>query len=419
MAGTSASSAYDTAMKGLADVARIMNLSDEVVGYLKTPQRIVIVELPLRMDDGTLRFYTAYRAQHNSALGVAKGGTRLHKDETLEDVKALSFWMSIKNALANIPAGGAKGGIAVDPSTLSPTELERLCRAYIRAIFPVIGPKVDIPGPDVGTPQRVMAWFLDEYEQLFGGAEPAAFAGKPPLLGGSQGRDRATGLGLVYSAAKMLDLRGESLADKSVVIQGFGNLGSHAADFFSRNGARVTGVSDVNGGVFNDKGLDVAGAMAWMRGHGTIAGYPEGEAISNSELLELPCDILAPCALQGQLTEGNAPRVRARYVVEGANGPTTPEAERVLLDKGVFIVPDIVANVGGAVVAYFELVQDLHQYYWKEDEVFAKLKIIMEKTAEEVFTSGTENRIGLRQAAWVSAITKIVTAMKLRGWVRA
>lgn len=410
-------SAYDIAMQGLDDVARLMNLSDEVVGYLRTPQRIMTVELPLRMDDGSLRFFTGYRAQHNSALGPVKGGTRLHKDETLDDVKALSFWMSIKNALSNIPAGGAKGGIAVDTSRLSPAELERLCRSYIRAIFPILGNRVDVPGPDVGTPQQVMAWFVDEYEAIAQCHEPAAFAGKPPLLGGSEGRNRATGRGLVNVTEKVLELSGTGVEGKRIVIQGFGNLGSHAACFFSELGGVITGLSDVNGGVYCDKGIDPQTAMAHMALHGTLAGLPGTEPLSNAELLELPCDILAPCALQGQITAANAGRVKARYVVEGANGPTTPEAETIMADNGICVVPDIVANPGGAVVAYFELVQDLYHYYWKEDEVFDKLRPIMQKTATEVWQTARARNITLRQAAWMAAITKITEAMRLRGWI--
>ena len=411
-------SAYDIAMKGLENVARIMNLSDEVVGYLRTPQRLMIVEIPVRMDDGSLRFFTGYRAQHNSALGMVKGGTRLHQDETIDDVKALSFWMSIKNALANIPAGGAKGGIAVDPSTLSQAELERLCRAYIDAIFPVLGSHVDVPGPDVGTPQQVMAWFTDEYEKLAGRREPAAFAGKPPIIGGSEGRNRATGRGIVDVTEKILALNNKQIAGQRIVIQGFGNLGSNAATFFAEQGAIIVGISDVFGGVCCDKGIDPKTAIAYLGKNGKLQGLPGTDNISNAELLELPCDILAPCALQGQLTAANASRVKASYVIEGANGPTTPDAEAILYDKGAIVVPDIVANPGGAVVAYFELVQDLYHYYWKEDEVFAKLKIIMQTTAEEVWHSAESNKLVLRQAAWVSAISKIVSAMKLRGWVR-
>lgn len=411
-------SAYEVAMKGLEQVAKLMNLSDEVVGYLRTPQRQMVVELPLRMDDGSLRFFTGYRTHHNSALGPVKGGTRLHPHETMDDVKALSFWMSIKNALGNIPAGGAKGGIAVDPATLSPGELERLCRLYIRAVFPMLGPKVDIPGPDVGTPQQVMAWFLDEYEILAHGHEPAAFAGKPPLLGGSLGRDRATGLGVIYTTDKLLELRGESLRGQKVVIQGFGNLGSFAARFFAEAGAVVVGISDVTGGYYNAKGINVTEAVKLVSANGTLQGFTGGDSVNNQELLELPCDLLAPCALQNQITTDNAAKVKARYVIEGANGPTTPGAEDILEDKGVCILPDIVANVGGAMVAYFELVQDLYHYYWDMDEVFAKQKLIMQRSLEEVHAVSGRNKIRLRHAAWMSAIDKIVAAMKLRGWVR-
>lgn len=411
-------SAYDIAMQGLDSVARLMNLSDEVVGYLRTPQRIITVELPVRMDDGSLRFFTGYRAQHNSALGPVKGGTRLHKDETLDDVKALSFWMSIKNALANIPAGGAKGGIAVDAASLSSPELERLCRAYIRAIFPILGSRVDVPGPDVGTPQQVMAWFADEYETIAQCREPAAFAGKPPLLGGSEGRNRATGRGLVDVTEKVLSLSGTAIEGKRIVIQGFGNLGSHAACFFAELGGVIVGISDVSGGVFNAKGIDPAAAVAHVSRCGTLAGFPDAEPVTNAELLELPCDILAPCALQAQITAANAGSVKAAYVVEGANGPTTPEAERIMADNGVCVVPDIIANPGGAVVAYFELVQDLYHYYWKEAEVFAKLKTIMHKTTGEVWETARGNGVTLRQAAWTAAIGKIAQAMLLRGWIK-
>ncbi|MDR2503926.1 MAG: Glu/Leu/Phe/Val dehydrogenase [Deltaproteobacteria bacterium] len=410
--------AYEIAMQGLEQVAKLMRLSDEAVGYLRTPQRLLVVEIPLRMDDGSLRFFTGYRAQHNSALGPVKGGTRLHPEETMDDVKALSFWMSIKNALANIPAGGAKGGIAVDPSTLSPGELERLCRRYIQAILPLIGPQVDIPGPDIGTPQQVMAWFTDEYERLTGRHEPAAFAGKPPILGGSAGRDRATGLGLIFSMEKILEMRGENLEGKKVVIQGYGNLGSHASRFFVEKGAVVTGISDVHGGIYNPKGLDIKAAFETITRTGGIKGLKDGDPLTNQELLELPCDLLVPCALQSQITKENADKIKTRYVLEGANGPTTPEAEDILMDKNICVIPDIVANVGGAVVAYFELVQDLYLYSWDEAEVFAKLKQIMRKTADEVCSIAAEKNVRLRHAAWMSALGKIITAMRLRGWIK-
>jgi len=410
--------AYDVAMQSLDRVADIMQLSDEVLGFLRAPQRSMIVELPVRMDDGSLRFFTGYRVQHNHALGPVKGGTRLHPDETLDDVKALAFWMTVKNSLAGIPAGGGKGGIAVEPSTLSLPELERLCRAYIRAIFPILGPKIDIPGPDMGTPQQVMAWFMDEYENIAQHHEPAVFAGKPPLLGGSLGRDRATGYGLVYVMEKMLQLRGENLAGQRIAIQGFGNLGTHAADLFTQKSAIVIAVSDVHGGIFNANGINVKEAMNYIREKGSLTNFPGCDSIGNAELLELKCDILAPCALQSQITAQNAGRIKARYIAEGANGPTTPEAEDMLLAAGVCIVPDVVANAGGTTVSYFELVQDLYQYFWPVEEVFPKMGAIMQKSTEEVYAQAVDKKVSLRQAAWITSLGKVVSAMKLRGWVR-
>ncbi len=411
-------SAYEIALQELEHVATIMNLSDEVVGFLSTPHRIMTVNIPVRMDDGTLKFFTGYRAQHNSALGPVKGGTRFHPEETLDDVKALSFWMTIKNALANIPAGGAKGGVVVDPAALSVGELERLCRGYVRAVLPMLSSDVDIPGPDVGTPQQVMAWLLDEYELLAQRHEPAAFAGKPPILGGSAGRDRATGRGVVYSVAQLLKLLGTSMQGKRVVIQGYGNLGSHASKFFADAGAIVIGVSDIRGGCYNKRGIDIGAAFAQAEKCGTVAGLSGCDAVSNKELLELDCDILVPCALQNQITELNAKNILAKYVVEGANGPTTPAAEQILTERGIVLLPDIVANVGGAVVAYFELVQDLSSYFWTESDVFKRLETIMINICSEVYAVAQEKKVTMRTAAWMTAITRVMTAMQLRGWVR-
>ena len=410
--------AYDVAMQNLDRVAGIMQLSDEVLGFLRAPQRAVIVELPLRMDDGSLRFFTAYRVQHNHALGPIKGGTRLHPEETLSDVKALAFWMTVKCSLAGLPAGGGKGGITVDPSTLSPAELERLCRAYVRAIFPIIGPKVDIPGPDMGTPPQVMSWFMDEYENIAQHHEPATFGGKSPLLGGSLGRDRATGYGLLYVMDKVLELRGENLTGKRVAIQGFGNLGTHAADLLTQKGATVIAVSDVHGGIFNANGINIKEAMAYIREKGNLTNFPGSDSIGNAELLELKCDILAPCALQSQITAENAGRVKARYILEGANGPTTPEAEDILHAAGVCVVPDVLANAGGVTVSYFEQVQGSYGYYWPEEEIFAKMGAIMQKSAKEVYAQAVDKKVSLRQAAWIASLGKVVAAMKLRGWVR-
>jgi len=410
--------AYDVAMQSLDRVAGIMGLSDEILDFLRVPQRAMIVELPLRMDDGSQRIFTAYRVQHNRALGPAKGGTRLHPEETLDDVKALAFWMTVKNSLAGLPSGGGKGGITVDPSTLSLAELERLCRAYVRAIFPILGPKVDIPGPDMGTPPQVMAWFLDEYENIAQHHDPAVFAGKPPLIGGSLGRDRATGYGLVDVTEKILQLRGENLTGKQIAIQGFGNLGTHAADLFTQKGAVVIAVNDVHGGIFNKNGINVKEAMKYVQEKGSVKNFPGCDSISNAELLELKCDILAPSALQSQITAQNAGRVKARYILEGANGPTTPEAEDILHDAGACVVPDVLANAGGVTVSYFEQVQGNYGYFWPAEEVLAKMSAIMQRNAEEVYAQSVDKKVTLRQAAWIASLGKVVAAMKLRGWAR-
>ena len=411
--------AYEVAMQSLDRVAAIMNMGDEILAFLRVPQRSLIVELPLRMDNGSQRIFTAYRVQHNSALGPIRGGTRLHPEETLEDVKALAFWMTVKASLAGLPAGGGKGGIAVDPATLSQGELERLCRAYIRAIFPMINPKVDMPGPDMGTPPQVMAWFLDEYESIAQHHEPAAFSGKPPLLGGSQGRDRSTGYGLVYVAEKVMNLReGKSLEGKRVAIQGFGNLGTYAAELFAQKGAVIIGITDVHGGIFNARGINIKDALRHVQETGSIKNLPGCDSLCNAELLELDCDILAPCALQSQITKDNAGRVKARYILEGANGPTTPEAEDILHLAGICVVPDVVANSGGVMVSYFEMVQNLYRYFWSAEEVLQKMGTTMQSGAEAVYAQSIDKKVTLRQAAWIAALNRIVDAMKLRGWVR-
>lgn len=410
--------ALEVALQELNTVAGVMHLSDEVMGYLKTPQHVYSVSIPVRMDNGSLRFFEGYRSQHNTALGPSRGGTRFHPDETQDDVVALSFWMTIKNSLAGIPSGGGKGGVRVDPSRLSHTELERLCRGYVRAVFPVIGPDVDVCGPDVGTPQQVMAWFMDEYSVLNHGHTPTAFSGKPPLLGGSLGRDKSTGYGLVAVTEKLLHLNNESLEGKKVAIQGFGNLGSFSAQAFARKGAKIIAISDVRGGIYNSKGIDVAAAFDQVAGTGSVVGLAGCDSLSNAELLAMDCDILTPCALQNQITEENAGAVRARYVVEGANGPTTPGGEAILLDRGITVMPGIVANFGGVLVSYFEQVQNRYCSAWTEDVVMAKLEASMTKCCADVSAVAADKKTSLRTAAWVLALDKVVNAMRLRGWVR-
>jgi len=409
--------AYEVVLQELDSVAKAMQLDPGIVQILRTPQRLMEVTFPVRMDDGSITCYTGYRAQHNSALGPTRGGTRLHPEETADDIKALSFWMTLKNSLAGIPSGGGKGGIVVDPSKVSRSELERVCRGYVRAIFPMLGPDRDVFGPDVGATQQVMTWFLDEYELLCQERRPGAFTGKPPLLGGSQARDKATGYGLVFSASEFLRRHKQSIAGKNVAIQGFGNLGSFAAEAFAKQGARIVAISDVYGGVRAPQGIDVAAANAHMAATGSIKDLPGCEIITNAELLVTACDILVPAALQGQLTEDNAGAVRARYVIEGANGPTTVEGEKILRERGVAVLPDIVCNCGGVLTSYFENVQNRSTFYWQADEVLARLEELMTRICANVCTVAEEKNVPMRTASWMLALDKVIQAMRLRGWI--
>jgi glutamate dehydrogenase/leucine dehydrogenase len=410
-------SAYDAVLHELRAVANIMELPDATVRFLETPQRIMAATLPVRMDDGSIQCFMGYRSQHNHALGPSRGGTRLHHGETMDDIKALSFWMTIKNSLAGIPCGGGKGGIAVDPASLSSSELERLCRAYVQAIYPVLNPDMDVAGPDMGTPPQVMAWFMDEYERLSGKHVPSGFTGKPILLGGSQGRAQSTGFALVHSAAEFLRHHNQTLEGKTVAIQGFGNLGSNAADVFVQQGAKVIAVSDVFGGIHNAKGIDIPAAIALLQKAGTIKDMPGCDKIDNASLLTLECDILVPAALQNQLTAENARQIRARCIVEGANGPTTPDAEQIILDRGIPLLPDIIANAGGVTTSYLENVQNRTTLYWSAEEVLSRLKTNTIQVCANVCAVAAEKNLPMRKAAWVLALDKVVQAMKLRGWI--
>ncbi|HHY70515.1 MAG TPA: Glu/Leu/Phe/Val dehydrogenase, partial [Thermoanaerobacterales bacterium] len=362
-----------------------------------------------------IKTFTGYRVQHNSALGPTKGGTRIHPEESFEDVVALSFWMTIKNALAGIPAGGAKGGIVADTLKLSDSELERVCRKYIREIRPMMGTRKDIPGPDIGTPQKIMGWFIDEYEQCLGEHEPSALAGKPPLLGGSLARNKATATGLVCILEQYLGVHGENVKDKTIAVQGFGNLGGNAAEILESKGARIIGIADVSGAWYNPAGLDVRNARKYAAQNKVLSGWTGGDVISMEEFFALECDVLIPAAIQSQIRGDNVEKVKAKLVIEGANGPTTPEAEEYLLGHGVPLIPDIVANVGGAVTSYFEMVQDLYMYFWSEDEVLERLRKHMVIVFDNVWQVARDQDVPLRTAAWMIALDKIVQAMKMRG----
>ena len=395
-----------------------LGLPESTYEFLKEPRKILAVNIPVRLDNGEVKTFVGYRSQHNNALGPYKGGIRFHPDVTLDEVKALSMWMSLKCAVVGIPYGGGKGGITVEPEKLSEGEVERLARGYIRAIVELIGPKTDIPAPDVGTNPQVMGWMVDEYNNLMRSNEPGVITGKPILIGGSEGRLQATSRGIAYVVNEACRVKGYQIDGLSVVIQGFGNVGSHAAVLLSEMGAKIIAVSDVNGGIYDPEGLNVAELINYIKEHKTIATYPKASKVSNQELLEIECDCLIPAALENQITAENAPRIKTKIIAEAANGPTTQEAEEILVKKGVLICPDVLANAGGVVVSYFEWVQDNYYYAWTEEEVNRTLKEKMEKAFYSVYNFAEGRNIPLRKAAYMLAVQRINEAMVLKGWVK-
>ena len=410
-------SAYAVAQAQLDTVADFMGLDDDLRLFLRTPQRELIVHFPVQMDDGHMRIFTGFRVHHNMAKGPTKGGIRYHPDVTLDECRALAMWMSWKCALMNLPYGGAKGGVIVDPKSLSLRELEKMTRRYTTEISPFIGPERDIPAPDVGTNAQVMAWIMDTYSMHRGHSIPAVVTGKPIAIGGSVGREYATGLGVTYVTRSLLKQRfGSTLDDTTVAIQGFGNVGSWTARTMHERGARIVGVSDQYGGIYNKKGLDLRNLTRYMTESGTVTGYPGADTITNQELLELEVDVLVPAALEGQITKENAGSIRARIIAEGANGPTTPEADEILLDKGITVIPDILCNAGGVVVSYFEWVQSLQSFFWDEGEVRRNMEKKLLDNLDVVVGVTTRRKCDLRTAAYTIAIERIVEAVKLRGF---
>ncbi|MGH2547219.1 MAG: Glu/Leu/Phe/Val family dehydrogenase, partial [Actinomycetota bacterium] len=371
---------WDQALAQLDQAARIMNLDPNVLEVLRRPKRTLIVSVPIRMDDGTVRTFTGYRVHHNTSRGPSKGGIRYHPSVSLEEIKALAMWMTWKCAVVGIPYGGAKGGVVVNPKDLSARELEALTRRYASEILPLIGPERDIPAPDVGTDEQIMAWIMDTYSMNSGYSVPGVVTGKPLSVGGSAGRRTATARGVMYATVATLKQRAMPVDEARVVVQGYGKVGAPAVQLLSEQGCVVVGVSDVGGGVYNPRGLSPVGLAAHHAETKTVAGYEGGEPVTNEELLELECDVLVPAALEEVLTADNAERVRARIVVEAANGPTTPEADEIFHERKVHVVPDILANAGGVTVSYFEWVQDLQAYFWTEDEVNARLRRVMEES---------------------------------------
>ena len=409
--------AFEVALEQLAHATEYMKLEPEIYEIMKEPMSQLTVRIPVRMDNGKVEIYTGFRFQHNSALGPTRGGTRFHSEETPEDVKALSLWMTLKNALNEIPNGGAKGGVIVDPRKLSQEELERLCRGYIRKIAPSIGAWKDFPGADIGTSAQTQSWMMDEWETMNMHHEASGISGKMIVLGGSEGRPEATSRGLLFATREVVRARELEMKGLTAVVQGFGKVGWHLAKLYQQDDVRVVAVGDVNSALYDPKGLDILDVQEYVDRSGTMRGYPKAIEIDNQELLELECDILAPCAVQNVITVENAPRIKAKFLIEGANGPTTPEAEEILINKGVFIAPDLWANSGGTTVAHFERVQNLHDDHWGEEKVNAKLERINHKVFNEIYALHTEKNISMRLACWIKAISKVVEAMKARGWV--
>jgi glutamate dehydrogenase (NAD(P)+) len=382
---------------------------------LRETRRELTVHFPVKMDDGTVQVFTGYRVQHNLGRGPAKGGIRYHPDVSLDEVKALSMWMTWKCAVVGIPFGGGKGGVVVDPKKLSKRELERMTRRFTTEISVLIGPERDIPAPDVNTNAQVMAWMMDTFSMHAGYTIPGVVTGKPVSLGGSEGRNEATARGTLFcieEAARSLGLR---LEGARVVVQGFGNAGSIAAHLIAERGATVIGVSDSSGGIVNRDGLDVGRVIAWKNEHGTVMGAPGSREVSNEDLLELDCEILIPAALESQITERNAGNIKARIVAEAANGPTTPEADRILHARDVFVIPDILCNAGGVTVSYFEWVQDLNRDHWTEANVNAKLHEVMVRSFDETVGIARREACDNRTAAYLLAVQRVADATAMRG----
>ena len=385
------------------------------VETLKRPKRILIVDVPIELDNGTVAHYEGYRVQHNLSRGPGKGGVRFHQDVTLSEVMALSAWMSVKTAAVNVPYGGAKGGIRVNPKTLSRKELERVTRRYTSEIGVIIGPHKDIPAPDVNTNEQIMAWMMDTYSMNTGSTATGVVTGKPVDLGGSLGRREATGRGVYTVGVEAAQRIGLEIQGARVAVQGFGNVGGTAAQLFVETGARVVAVQDHTGTIYQESGLDVPALMAHVADTGGVAGFSGCEAIANEAFWGVPCDILIPAALESQITADNAGQIQAKLVIEGANGPTTPEADDILHDKGVLVLPDVIANAGGVTVSYFEWVQDFSSFFWTEDEINARLVRIMKEAFAGIWDMGQKHGVSLRTATFIIACTRMLHARELRG----
>ena len=406
---------YAAAVQQFDKAARYLDLDPGLAAYLRLPKRELTVNFPVEMDDGSVRVFTGYRVHHSAALGPTKGGLRYHPSVSLDDTRALAMWMTWKCAVLGIPYGGAKGGVVCSPHELSVRELENLTRRYATEISVLMNPQGDIPAPDVGTGEREMAWIMDTYSMHHGYSVPAVVTGKPLAIGGSLGRREATGRGVMLTTLEALKRKRITIKGARIAVQGFGKVGAPAAYLTQERGAKIVAVSDAQGGVYHPGGLACRELVRHADQHGTVSGYPGAEPISNADLLQLECDVLMLCALENQITAANAPSVRARIIAEGANGPLTPEADEFLIEKGVFIIPDVLCNGGGVSVSYFEWVQGLQSFFWTEDEINERLRQIMVRGFHQVSRLAHEKRVDNRTASQILAIERVAAAMTLRG----
>ncbi len=409
---------FAIAQKQLDEAAKIMKLDPATHELLRWPMREFHVRIPVRMDDGSVKVFEGFRVQYNDARGPTKGGIRFHPEETFDTVRALAAWMTWKTAVMDLPLGGAKGGVVCNPKEMSKGELERLSRGYIRALAHYIGPEIDVPAPDVYTDAQVMAWMMDEYSKIVGHNAPGVITGKPVPLGGSLGREDATARGGMYCIREAAKVLGITLKGATTAIQGYGNAGTYAHKLGTELlGLKVVAVSDSKGGIYNPKGLDYEKVLAHKKETGSVINFPGADNITNEELLELDVDILIPAALENQIGDWNADRIRARIVAELANGPTTPEADEILFSKGVYVIPDFLCNAGGVTVSYFEQVQNFYLFYWDEEEVHRRLDAKMTRAFHAVHETAKKYNVHNRLGAYIVAVSRVVEAMKLRGWV--
>jgi len=409
------SNPYKNAVKQLRNVAKYIDIDEETFKKLAVPKKVIKADLKVKMDDGKYKVFKAFRSQHNNAVGPHKGGIRFHPDVTEDEVKALSIWMTWKCSVVGIPYGGGKGGVICNPKEMSEGELERLSRAYIRAIVDDIGVWKDVPAPDVNTNAKIMAWMVDEYEKIVGHPEPGVITGKPIELGGSLGRTEATGLGAFYVLEQLVKVKKLKKSSLKIAVQGYGNAGYWFSYFAKKVDYKIVAISDSRGGIYKVSGLDPDKVMEHKKKSGSVVGFEGSKEISNEELLELNVDILAPAALENVITKDNVKKIKAKYIIEIANGPITPKADEVLFEKGVISMPDVLSNAGGVTVSYFEWLQNNANDYWKKDEVFKKLKVIMDKAFGEVWKVYKKRKVNMRMAAYILAVNRVIKAMQLKG----